>query len=196
MEDGIKTEKETLIYRALAERLAAGDPNAPRDLAREHYPELYRYALGMLREPAAAQDAVQAAFEKAFAALGRYPEERVRILALRPWLYRIVLNVVRNALRDGKREIPSAEVPEDTRGQPVTPDTGNTREAWLDVTAALGRLPERQRTAVVLRYLADLPYAGISEATGWPEGTAKTLVRRGLGRLRVLMSDDACGKDH
>jgi DNA-directed RNA polymerase specialized sigma24 family protein len=47
-------------------------------------------------------------------------------------------------------------------------------------------LPERQRTAVTLRYLQDLPYAEISGVTGWPEGTAKTLVRRGLARLRRL----------
>ena len=58
----------------------------------------------------------------------------------------------------------------------------------MDVLAALGRLPERQRVAVTLRYLQDLPYAEISGATGWPEGTAKTLVRRGVARLRKIMA--------
>jgi DNA-directed RNA polymerase specialized sigma24 family protein len=43
--------------------------------------------------------------------------------------------------------------------------------------------------AVALRYLEDLPYAGIAEATGWPENTCKTLVRRGIGRLGVLLSE-------
>ena len=57
----------------------------------------------------------------------------------------------------------------------------------MDVLAALGRLPERQRAAVTLRYLQDLPYKEISTVTGWPEGTAKTLVRRGLARLRDLL---------
>jgi len=60
----------------------------------------------------------------------------------------------------------------------------------MDVLAALGRLPERQRVAVTLRYLQDLPYAEISGVTGWPEGTAKTLVRRGLARLRGLINID------
>jgi RNA polymerase sigma-70 factor (ECF subfamily) len=63
----------------------------------------------------------------------------------------------------------------------------------MDVLAGLGKLPERQRVAVTLRYLQDMPYAEISGVTGWPEGTAKTLVRRGLMRLRSLMVEEPKG---
>jgi DNA-directed RNA polymerase specialized sigma24 family protein len=56
------------------------------------------------------------------------------------------------------------------------------------------RLSERQRVAVTLRYIEDLPYARISQATGWPENTCKTLVRRGIERLGVLVSDEPEGK--
>jgi RNA polymerase sigma-70 factor, ECF subfamily len=63
------------------------------------------------------------------------------------------------------------------------------REAWMDALGALGRLSERQRVAVVLRYVEDLPYAEIAETTGWPENTCKTLVRRGIARLGTLLSD-------
>jgi RNA polymerase sigma-70 factor, ECF subfamily len=55
-------------------------------------------------------------------------------------------------------------------------------------------LSERQRVAVALRYLEDLPYARIAEVTGWPENTCKTLVRRGIGRLGALLSDESHGK--
>jgi DNA-directed RNA polymerase specialized sigma24 family protein len=55
-------------------------------------------------------------------------------------------------------------------------------------------LSERQRVAVTLRYLEDLPYAGISEVTGWPENTCKTLVRRGIGRLGALLSLESDGE--
>ena len=54
-------------------------------------------------------------------------------------------------------------------------------EAGTDALAALGALPERQRTAVALRYLADLPYAEVARATGWPEATCRTLARGGSG---------------
>ncbi|MBA3474009.1 MAG: RNA polymerase sigma factor, partial [Rubrobacter sp.] len=71
--------------------------------------------------------------------------------------------------------------------------SGADREAWMDALGALGRLSERQRVAVALRYVEDLPYAEIAETTGWPENTCKTLVRRGIARLGVLLSDGSDG---
>ena len=168
----------------LAARLADGDPTAPRDLVERHYAELYRYAFSVLRDGWAAEDAVQDAFVRALGALGGYPEGRLRAMRLRPWLYRITLNVVRNRLRR-RREMSVEEVfAVDGLGG------DEDREGVMDVLDALERLPERQRVAVTLRFLQDLPYAEISGVTGWPEGTAKTLVRRGLARLRHLMITD------
>ncbi len=177
----------------LALRLAGGDPAAPRELVERHHAELCRYARVLLRDAPAAEDAVQEAFSKAFAALGRYSGERIGAIRLRPWLYRITLNVVRNAWRDNRREMSVAEPPEPDEcfGAASGPASGADREAWLDTLEALGRLSERQRVAVSLRYLEDLPYAGISEVTGWPENTCKTLVRRGIGRLGALLSDQS-----
>jgi RNA polymerase sigma-70 factor (ECF subfamily) len=177
-----RTLDETVGTDPLAARLADGDPLAPRALAERHYVELYRYALSVLREERAAEDAVQDAFERAFAALGRYPEERLRAMRLRPWMYRITLNVARNRLR-GRREVPVGEIPS---ASVAASEDG--REDAMDVLDALGRLPERQRLAVTLRYLQDLPYGEISGVTGWPEGTAKTLVRRGVASLRKMMA--------
>ena len=177
----------------LARRLADGDPGAPRELVELHHAELHRYARVLLRDAPAAEDAVQGAFERAFVAIGKYPKERIEALSLRPWLYRITLNVVRNAWRDGSREVPVAETPEPDRSIASGSATHASREAWMDAFEALGTLPERQRVAVTLRYLEDLPYAGISEVTGWPENTCKTLVRRGIGRLSKLLSDGKGG---
>lgn len=176
----------------LAVRLADGDPRAPREVVERHHAELYRYASAMLRNASVAEDAVQEAFERAFVALGKYPEERIRVLALRAWLYRITLNVVRNLVRDRRREVPVAEAPDrpDKRFR-ISSEIAfeEDREAWLDVLKALECLPDRQRVAVALRYVQDLPYAEISEVTGWPESTAKTLVRRGIRRLQALLTD-------
>ena len=170
----------------LAARLADGDPLAPEALVERHYRELYRYAYSVLREERSAEDAVQDAFERAFSALGRYSEERLRAMRLRPWMFRITLNVARNRLRQ-RREVPVEDLS-------VEATSDEDRESIImDVLAALGELPERQRVAVTLRYLQDLPYAEISSVTGWPEGTAKTLVRRGLMRLRSLMVEEPKG---
>jgi RNA polymerase sigma-70 factor (ECF subfamily) len=112
-------------------------------------------------------------------------------------MYRIVLNVVRNAWRQGRREVSVAEAPEGTdesHASPAGSAPGADRDVWMDALDAMGLLSERQRIAVALRYLEDLPYAGISEATGWPENTCKTLVRRGIARLGVLLSDGSYEK--
>ena len=118
MEANVKTRKEAEERDPLAERLADGDPSAPRDLVRIHYAELYRYALAILRDRPAAEDAVQAALEKALVALGGYPEARMRDLTPRPWLYKITLNVVRNKVRVARRGSHGSGSP----GKPARPD--------------------------------------------------------------------------
>lgn len=186
---GVETKRrhsEQTGLDPLAVRLADGDPWAVRDLVEWHYAGLYRYAFAMLRSKQAAEDAVQDAFERALTALGRYPEERIRAMMLRAWLYRITLNVVRNRLRRN-REVAVGGDPDALLS--VSGDGfGERREDVMDVLTALGRLTERQRVALALRYLQDLPYAEVCAVTGWPESTTKTLVRRGLARLRNLLS--------
>jgi RNA polymerase sigma-70 factor (ECF subfamily) len=188
MESKLENAEDMRSEDPLAGRLANGDPGAPKELVERHYGELYRYARALLRDTYAAEDAVQDAFERALVALGRYSLERIETLSLRPWLYRITLNVVRNVWRDGRREVPVAETPERIDGRFGTA-TG-CAEVRMDALEALDRLSERQRVAVTLRYMEDLPYAGISRATGWPENTCKTLVRRGIERLGAMLSDE------
>lgn len=174
----IKTACRTTDDRTLPERIADGDPNASREMVETHYPELYRYAGAMLRSPADAEDAVHDTFVSALEALGKYRPERIRELAIRAWLYRIALNKVRNNFRrsNRRREVPLPE----SESAAVGPDL----DGVMDALDALARLPEKQRVAVTLRHMQDLPYAEIADATGWPENTVKTLVRRGMLRLR------------
>jgi RNA polymerase sigma factor (sigma-70 family) len=55
----------------------------------------------------------------------------------------------------------------------------------IDLREALDRLTGRQRAAVVLRYLADLPIAQIAIALGCAEGTAKATLHQALAILRI-----------
>jgi RNA polymerase sigma-70 factor (sigma-E family) len=61
------------------------------------------------------------------------------------------------------------------------PDVGGDD---LVLWQALQQLPARQRTAIVLRYYLDLPEAEVARLLGVPVGTVKSLVHRGLARLR------------
>lgn len=88
------------------------------------------------------------------------------------WLYKVALNDARKRLRRSARDRKTAtelQWSPETAG-PVEPD----HELW----AAVARLPERTRSAVVLRYVADLTEAGIAEALGIKRGTVATMLRR------------------
>ena len=63
------------------------------------------------------------------------------------------------------------------------------REAGRDLVAALGRLSDRHREALVLRYWLDLSEAEMAEAMGVSRGTVKSHVSRGLDALAALMED-------
>jgi RNA polymerase sigma-70 factor (ECF subfamily) len=54
-----------------------------------------------------------------------------------------------------------------------------------DLAALLATLPPRQRLAVVLRYLADLPLEDVARAMGCALGTAKSTVHAALARMKV-----------
>jgi len=56
-------------------------------------------------------------------------------------------------------------------------------ETW----AALRRLPERQRAALVLRFYEDLPFDAVGELLGCPAATARSLAHRGLARLKETL---------
>ena len=58
------------------------------------------------------------------------------------------------------------------------------------VMAALGRLPQRKREALVLRYWLDLPLAEIAATMGVRTGTVKALISRGLDALAVDLEVD------
>src|SRR5438270_12360475 len=79
----------------LAQLASRGNARAFAALYERHHQALYRYCLAIVRRPEDAQDALQSAFERAFAAL-RAGEREVSV---RPWLFRIVHNESISLLR-------------------------------------------------------------------------------------------------
>ena len=72
----------------------------------------------------------------------------------------------------------------------VTADPSGGVTTALSVRDAIATLPARQREAVVLRYLADLPLADVAEAMGCAVGTVKATLHQALGSLRVELEED------
>jgi RNA polymerase sigma factor (sigma-70 family) len=97
---------------------------------------------------------------------------------LRGWLFTIAhRKVVDQARRRVRQAVPAAEPPEVPY---VDADRVGDAELWN----AVRRLPPKQRSAVVQRYLLDRPYADIAAVIGSSEEAARQNVRAGLQRLR------------
>jgi len=148
---------------------------------RDRYVEVVRSMRLMVGDHARAEELAQEAFSRACRHW-----RRVRNLD-RPvaWVYVVATNEAR---REWRRDQRAAATP--VAAQPLDDTTGPLATA-LDVRAALGRLTDRQRAAVVLRYVADLPVAEIAEVMGCAPGTVKATLHQALAHMRVeLESDD------
>ncbi len=131
-----------------------------------------------------AEDVAQEAFCNLYAARSRLRAKEVDVVA---YLNRIVVNEVRSrARRKGVLRSKSHLVPV----QVSAPAVDGARVAVL---AELRRLPPRQREALVLRFWLDLPLAAVGEAMGIREGTAKSMVSRGLQALGTALGDEGEG---
>lgn len=130
-----------------------------------------------------AEDLTQETFIRAYRALEGYGSARIREMKLRPWLWTIALNLGRNHVRDRSRRPTYVELAEAGAEDPEPIDD----VAW---DRRLSTLTAPQRSAVVLRHVAGLNIAEISEITGRPEGTVKADVHRGLARLREMIEGE------
>lgn len=164
-------------------------------LVRLFQDRLYAFALRLTGNPPDAEEITADALVRAYQALGSYPAERVRALALRPWLYQITLNVFRNRVRGRRPQVVSlepagADRPVEGKGGAVEqPDVALERAQLRNTLAALlAALPERTRVAVVLRHVQGLGYGEIAGLLEQPVGTVKANVHRGVQRLRASLN--------
>ena len=166
----------------LARMARRGDRRALEALYDRHKGRLLGYCDKMLGNRATSEDVFQDVWIKVMQALPRYRPTRG---SFRPWLYRIAANAAvdrmrRDRLRGGP-ELDADQLPLDA---PNPESEGIGREIARDLDAALAELPERQRSAVLLRHQLGMSYDEISTTLNVPEGTAKTLVHRGARALR------------
>lgn len=160
---------------------------AYEDLVRRHQDAALRTAAVVLAGEAEAEDAVQDAFVKAHAALGRFRSGA----PFRPWILRIVANEARNRRRSAGRRAGLAlrlagdRPPDDAAPSPEAAVLA--REQRTALLAAIARLAEVDRLVIAYRYFLDLGEAEMAEALGVARGTVRSRLSRALGRLRGAM---------
>ena len=137
----------------LRARAARGNDAAFAAAYERHHQALYRYCRSIVQNDQDAQDALQNAFTRAFAAL----QAEQRDFDLRPWLFRIAHNEAITVLRQRR----GTAVLDDTQVAGALEDQVAGREELRLLRADLADLPERQRAALVLRELNGLSHEEI-----------------------------------
>jgi RNA polymerase sigma-70 factor (sigma-E family) len=144
-------------------------------------PRLRRVALATSRDPHRAEDLVQTTLEKLYAAWPRIhgvddPHAYARTV------------LVRSLISEQRRHWWQRERSAADAGHDVVVASGSdVVDARLDLRAALAVLPTRQRMAVVLRHLEDLPVVEVARLMGCSEGTVKSTTSDGLRALRAAL---------
>jgi RNA polymerase sigma-70 factor (ECF subfamily) len=148
-----------------------------RDFVSEHHGRLIRLAALVTRSVDGAEDAVQAAFERAW----RHRASLSDRSRLRPWLDRIV---VREAIRGARRPMHGLA------NELAAPFHRDTADESAAVHQALDQLAPGHRAVVVLHLYAGYPVADTAAALGIPIETARSRLRVARDRLRHLLAEE------
>ena len=160
-------------------------------VVRLHWPRVFRFALASVRDHDAAQTLAQDCFLRAHQAWGRFRGDS----SVQTWLMRIAVNLVRDYIRNRRLQFWR-------RTRDTAVEIGDASEWLADrqisaeakillgeevraVWTAVGRLPAKQRTVFLLRFVEDMELLEIAAATGMSEGTVKTHLFRGLRAVRA-----------
>jgi RNA polymerase sigma factor (sigma-70 family) len=151
-------------------------------LANGELDRAYRLGGLILGNRQEAEDATQEALLRAWQSTGSLRDPG----GFQAWFDRILVNVCKDRLRRrGRVRVipldPILAVPEDRDPFREISDTD-------DVARAIASLDDDLRIVIVLHYWADLTLEGVAERVGWPLGTVKSRLHRGLKLMRVRLA--------
>jgi RNA polymerase sigma-70 factor (ECF subfamily) len=164
--------------------------------ALQYVDQLYSAAMRMARNPSDAEDLVQEAYTKAFAAFHQYKPGT----NLKAWLYRILTNTYINLYRKRQREPQQSntdQVEDWQMYQAASHTSSGLRSAEAealdhlpdsDVKNALQAIPEEFRLAVYFSDVEGFAYKEISEIMNTPIGTVMSRLARAREKLRNMLS--------
>jgi RNA polymerase sigma-70 factor (ECF subfamily) len=165
----------------LIDRWRRGDARAFEALIERWQAGVARFLAYYASETGAVEDLCQEVFLRVHLGRGRYRPEG----AFSTWLYRIALNVARDAVRRRERR-QRMEARQTSGSNGEAADVGcERREARELVSAALGMLPEKLRVVVLLRHYEKMSFAEMSRVLHIPANTLKSRFAAALNQLRI-----------
>ncbi len=168
--------------------LKQGDRDAFDSLIEVYGRVVLRYLKHMCGSDVDAEDLAQETLYQAYRRLSTFQEDT----NFRSWLLTIAYHTwVHSKRRKSATEQPSATL--DTISAPAAPDVGGNAEANEAIQASLARLPEDQRTVVLLRFGEGLSHAEIAEITKADPATVRWRLYRARQTLRRILAAWAPG---
>lgn len=158
-----------------------GDEKAFETLYHEYSSEIFNYVLKVLGN----RDLAEEVLEETFVRLFRSDLEETG--KLKNWLYRVVTHLSYRLMRLKKRELCGSEAHPERMRSPSHEEGVLSR---VQIQRALMKIPEKQRTVIVLKFYQGCTYAEIAEILGCPLGTVKTRMHGGLKRLKQSLAKD------
>lgn len=171
------------IDEALLERLAADDEAAFRLLVERHIDRAFGIALRLLGSRADAEDVVQDTMLKVWTHRGRWEQGRAKFST---WLYRVVTNRCIDLHRRPRTDNVDA-VPEPADAKPDAVSNMQREEVTRMLEAAMQRLPEQQRVAVILSYHENMSNGEIADVMNTTVAAVESLLKRGRQQLREIL---------
>jgi RNA polymerase sigma-70 factor, ECF subfamily len=156
------------------------------DLYARRHGEIYAYLLRMLRDPELAADLTQDAFVKAYRSYDTLEKDE----NARAWLYQIAHRVALDDIRRRKilRFVPWSG--ESHHSEPSPEHLAMDARLSADLQRALARIPERQRSALILAELHDLTGVELAAALGVTHVAARALLTRARESLRQALASE------
>lgn len=171
----------------LIKRIEDGSRPAFEELVRKYQDKIYNLCCYMLHDPDTARDAAQETFLKAYSRLKDFRGE----CAFYSWLYRIAVNT---CLDENRKSHEVTDSMETTPAVEDIPSSGpsaerlyQSKETGRAIQAALQKLPEALRAAIVLKEMEGLSYEEIGDTLAISVGTVKSRISRAREELRRLL---------
>ena len=160
--------------RDLVVRAKAGDERAFEEIMRVHGRAVLGLCTRLLGANGEAEEAAQDVFFRLYRSLGKIDEER----AVEPWLYRVAWNACRDRIR--RRRVQT----ELTEGVSTVAAFGDAGLVLAELRAAMNRLPDKERAALLLREMEGLETEEVAVRMGSSAVTVRSQISRARARLR------------
>lgn len=158
---------------ALLKEVQGGSQEAFGRLVDRYKNRLFNLVVRMIPAREEAEDIVQETFLRVFQHKNNFDPK----YCFSTWIYTIALNLAKNNLRR-KKKVKFLELfdLEETSEEPAVEPGRVALGPWIE--KEIEKLPEKYKTAFLLREMDELPYEEIAEITGVPTGTVKSRVNR------------------